>query len=615
MKHKVAIFLLVAFFMFVDFLVIPLLLQFPVYFRERPTDAAVLWLGFVKSNPFSGPGLLRDVFIRKVWFTSQPMILAAFLWVLWQPGIRKRKNKIQDGVGGPEAADYSITHGSSRWQAKKEIVKNVISWQTDKEPLEGGIVLGYDHEKRKAWLDTHDRHTLIIGATRSGKTRRLIFPTIWGLAKAGESMILTDPKGELYERSRDYLKKQGYDVVLLDFRNPRRGNYWNPLHPVLSAGDDHSKASERAWDIAHMIVHQKPHTGDPLWPNGTESVIAALLLLTVMEAPAERYRHVGTAYSILYELGAGQEDGTIPLNEYIMSLPVGHPAKAAFGTALLAPYRTRASFFTGASSDLRLWADPSITHLTAKQDHELDRPGREKSAVFLVIPDEKSTRHILASLYIDQTYQALVDLATRVGGRLPVRVNFLLDEFGNMPAIGDFDKKLTVAGGRGMRFTLVVQDIAQLKRHYKESAQTITGNCHTWIYLLTADIETARLISAKTGQYTVETESYSSSVRNVDTSTGNQIGTTGRALLLPDEVLRWPQDMSLVLQSRQFPLRLPLPDLTKWLADKELVKGLDEADRDINTPDLWVPHVQLDGGGTVAHAKRDVPEHDILNQI
>lgn len=166
-----------------------------------------------------------------------------------------------------------------------------------------------------------------------------------------------------------------------------------------------------------------------------------------------------------------------------------------------------------------------------------------------------------------------------------------------------------------MRFTLVVQDIAQLKRHYKESAQTITGNCHTWIYLLTADIETARLISAKTGQYTVETESYSSSVRNVDTSTGNQIGTTGRALLLPDEVLRWPQDMSLVLQSRQFPLRLPLPDLTKWLADKELVKGLDEADRDINTPDLWVPHVQLDGGGTVAHAKRDVPEHDILNQI
>jgi type IV secretion system protein VirD4 len=615
MKRKVAIIILVAFFVSADLLLIPLLLQFPAYFLGNSVGAAAAWLDFVKNNPFSGPGLLRDPFIRRMWFISQPMMVAGFLWILWQPGIRKRKNKVGDGVGGPEASEYSITHGSSRWQTKMEITNNVTSWHTEKDPPDGGIVLGYGHEKKKAWLDTNDRHTLIIGATRSGKTRRLIFPTIWSLAKAGESMILTDPKGELYERSRDYLTNHGYDVVLLDFRNPRRGNFWNPLHPVILAGDDHSKASERAWDIAHMIVHQKPHTGDPLWPNGTESVIAALLLLTVMEAPADKYRHVGTAYSILYELGAGCEDGTIPLNEYIMSLPVGHPAKAAFGTALLAPYRTRASFFTGASSDLRLWADLSIAHLTATQDHELDRPGRERSAVFLVIPDEKSTRHILASLYIDQTYQALVELATKTGGRLPLRVNFLLDEFGNMPAIGDFDKKLTVAAGRGMRFTLVVQDIAQLKRHYKEAAQTITGNCHTWIYLLTADIETARLISAKTGQYTVETESYSSSVRNIDTSTGSQYGTTGRALLLPDEVLRWPQDMSLVLQSRQFPMRLPLPDLSKWAADQELVAGADERERNIQTPDLWVPHVDLEGSGAKEQAKKDVPEHDILNQI
>jgi len=615
MKRKVAIFIMVAIFLFVSVMVLPLILQFLVYFRANPLQAAGRWLIFVRDSPLAGPALLKHAFIRRLWFLLQPLIAGGFVWLLWQPGIRKRKNKIQDGVGGPEAAEYSITHGSSRWQSKNEIQENVTAWQVNQVPKKGGVVLGYEEAKKKAWLETNDRHTLIIGATRSGKTRRLIFPTIWELAKAGESMILTDPKGELYERSHEYLKKQGYDVVLLDFRNPRRGNFWNPLCPVLTAKDDHAKASESAWDIAHMIVHQKPHSGDPLWPNGTESVIAALLLLTVLEAPDEKYRHMGTAYSILYELGAGYEDGTIPLNDYIMSLPVGHPAKAAFGTALLAPYRTRASFFTGAAADLRLWADASITHLTAKQDHALDRPGREKSAVFLVIPDEKSTRHILASLYIDQTYQALVDLAARQGGCLPIRVNFLLDEFGNMPAINDFDKKLTVAGGRGMRFTLVVQDVAQLKRHYKEAAQTITGNCHTWIYLLTADIDTARLISAKTGQYTVETESYSSSVRSVDVSTGNQYGTTGRALLLPDEVLRWPQDLSLVLQSRQFPMRLPLPDLTKWPADQELVPGCAGVEREIQAPDLWVPVVRTEKNNNEMNMKKDAPEQDVLHQL
>lgn len=617
MKRKAAIVLLAAFFIIADVLVIPLLLQFPVYLNASPVEAAALWVDFVKSSPFAGPGTLKDPFIRRIWLYTQPMVLAGFLWVMWHPGMRKRRNNVGDGIGGPEAAEYSITHGSSRWQTKKEVEENTTSWKSNTLPLKGGVVLGYDHQRQRAWLETNDRHTLIIGATQSGKSRRLIFPTIWELGKAGESMVVTDPKGELYERSRDYLMSKGYNVTLLDFRNPRRGNYWNPLDPVIKAADlrEISLASERAWDIAHMIVHQKPHIGDPLWPNGTESVIASLVLLAGLEAPKEGYRHLGTAYAILYELGAGGEDGTIPLNEYMTALPAGHLAKAAFGTALLAPYRTRASFFTGAAADLRLWADPSIAHLTCKQDHELEGPGIEKTAVFLVVPDEKSTRHILAALYIDQIYQALVDLATREGGRLPVRVNFILEEFGNMPAINDFDKKLTVAGGRGMRFTLVVQDIAQLKRHYKDSAQTITGNCHTWIYLLTADVETARLISAKTGQYTVETKSYSSSVRSTDTSTGSQYGTTGRGLLLPDEVLRWPKDRSLVIQSRQFPMKLPLPDLRKWPADKELTKGPPDAERVIKSPNVWVPEVSRQDKDKASEMKREVPEQDILYKI
>ena len=345
-------------------------------------------------------------------------------------------------------------------------------------------------------MDTNDTHTLIIGATRSGKTRRLIFPTIWELGKAGESMVLTDPKGELYERSRDYLKSQGYNIVLLDFRNPRRGNYWNPIHPVAQAVSrgDYSEASEMAWDIAHMVVHQKPHTGDPLWPNGEESVIAAMILLTVLEAPEERFKHMGTAYSILYSLGAAEEDGKLPLNDYIASLPAGHLSKAAYGTALLAPYRTRASFFTGASADLRLWADPSIVHLTSCQDHELNMPGREKTAVFLCIPDEKGTRHVLASLYVDQIYQALVDLATREGGRLPVRVNFLLDEFGNSQVSAISTKNLPL---RWPEYSVCFSSAGRCTA--KTALQGKRTDDHWQLsYMgvsITADAETAKLIS------------------------------------------------------------------------------------------------------------------------
>jgi len=621
LSRKTGIIILVLLFIAADLFILPLLAYFPKLFAANPMAAARNFMEVVQATPFAGPKeLLGDNDLRKLWFYLQPLVVAGFLWIMWQPGVRRKKNRIGDGVGGPEQAEYSITHGSSRWQTKKEIDRNTTTWNVEQNPPKGGIVLGYDERQGKAWLETNDLHTLIIGATRSGKTRRLIFPSIWELGKAGESMILTDPKGELYERSRDYLRSQGYSIILLDFRNPRRGNRWNPIQSVVDAvaQNDFSRASETAWDIAHMIVHQKPHSGDPVWANGEESTIAALILLSVIEAPGDNFKHMGTAYTILYSLGAADEDGKLPLNDYIIDLPTGHLAKAAYGTALLAPYRQRGSFFTGASADLRLWADPSIVHLTSKQDHDLSMPGKEKTAVFLCIPDEKSTRHILASLYIDQVYQLLVSLAVQHGGRLPVRVNFLLEEFGNMPAIGDFDKKLTVAGGRNIRFALVTQDIAQLKRHYNETAQTITGNCHTWIYLVTADVETAKLISAKTGQYTVEKDSYSSSVRDKDSSMGVNYSTTGRALLLLDEVMRWPQDMSLVLQARRFPAKLPLPDLSKWPADKELIAGDPEPERIIEMPEIWVPEVLKERGEKEKNVlEREVlePEEDIMNQI
>lgn len=574
-----------------DFLFAPFLLLFPIYAKDYGLKEGLpKWKAYIKEKPLSGISLLlKREDVKTPWLWLQPAVFAALVSVLF-PVYGKRKRKT-DELGLPEPAGRG-EYGTARWRTEKEVSKTFNIWNlSNNNPPKGGFVVGFNPAAGKAWIDTGDTHELIIGATRSGKSRRIILPTIWTLAKAGESMIVSDPKGELHSYSFKYLKELGYKVILIDLRNPYRGNQWNPVLEVadkLEAGD-YSTASQNAWDIANIITNQQPHTGvDPIWPQSQESLTAALILAVASSAPHEA-KHLGSAYEILHRLGT---NGGELLDKYFKSFLNNHPAASAYGVAALSEDRLRSSIFTGTAAQLRLWSDPAIVWLTSNKDHDLDVVGKEKAAVFIVIPDERSTRNVLATLYISQAYQSLVDLANKSGGRLPQRVNFILDEFGNLPPIPDFDKKITVAAGRNMRFLLAVQDISQIKAKYRELAQTITGNCAVWVYILTTDLETARIISGKTGQYTIRTESYSSQVKHTDYSHGTSEGLTGRSLLTPDEVLRWPQDRALILQARQNPAWLPLPDLSVWPASKDLIpSALEELKKEVVSVPVWVPDV------------------------
>ena len=506
----------------VDLFVLPWILKFPSFLFGSGENIATAPSRWINYGPWKSiENVLMMAQFRKVYIIMQLPVIASIIGVSWDVNKFKKKNRITDGVGGPEPAGNG-QHGTSRWQNQQEMDRTANVWYPSDEDIQkGGIIFGMEKKsngKEKVWFDENDVHTLLIGATRSGKSRKIIIPSIWEIGKSGESMVIGDPKGELYIFTRDYLKSQGYNVITLNLREPSKGNQWNMLDLVNKAVDDKniSRATELAWDIAHTIANQSPTTSsDPLWRNGEESTIAALILLTALNSTSTLQRHMTTAYYLLAEYGQPLKDESIPLLDYLnKKLEITHPARSAFATASIAPNKIRASFFTTALSDLRLFSDPNISDMTAIQDHELEKIGIEKTAVFLIVPDEKGTRNVLATLYIDQVYAAMVDLANKKGGRIPRRVNFILDEFGNLPSIPEFDKKITVAGGRGMRFTLAIQDIAQLKKLYDKNAQTITGNCHNWIYLKTADIETAKLISEKTGKYTVETENSSSSVQS-----------------------------------------------------------------------------------------------------
>lgn len=159
--------ILVLLFITADFFILPLLAEFPRFLAKNPMQAATNWTEVIKAEPFAGPKmLLNDTDLRRLWLYLQPLVVAGFFYLLWQPGIRKRKNRIGDGVGGPEQAEYSITHGSSRWQTKKEIDRNTTTWRVDQKPPKGGVVLGYDPDRGKAWLETGDLHTMIIGGNQ-----------------------------------------------------------------------------------------------------------------------------------------------------------------------------------------------------------------------------------------------------------------------------------------------------------------------------------------------------------------------------------------------------------------------------------------------------------------
>ncbi|RCW41642.1 VirD4-like conjugal transfer protein, CD1115 family [Paenibacillus prosopidis] len=612
-KGKKIRWITVGFIFLLDVLLLPSLIQFPLYVKEYKVQGPRMWIQ--EFNPIKTlANTILDIDLLKIFLTLQGIVILLCVLTIWDTKI-KRNNRKMDGVEGPEAAG-SGQFGTSRWQTEDETDKCSTVWHIDKEIEKGGTILGMDPELRKAWLDSEDTHKLIIGSTRSGKTRTVVYPTIYANAKAGESMILTDPKGELFDRTSDYLKEQGYEVVVLDFLDPGRGNKWNPMNNVLEAlkNGNESAAAEAAWNTAHLLAHQKDSNGDSIWEDGSESVIAALIFAIANEARKEDQKHMTSVYKTLAELGEVLKVKVgntlmdyVPLNEFFKNLPKDHPARDAFATARLSPEKMRGSFFGSVSVMLRLFADPGVAYLTGSQDHRLEDVGRKKTAVFLIIPDENTTRHPLAALYVDQTYQALVKLSRKTRNRLPIRVHMLLDEFGNMPKFKDFVAKLTVSGGRGILWNIVVQGIGQIKKTYgADSLDTILGNCHTWIYILTADEGTAKKISFMTGRYTVETDNISSSISGKNNnSTGMSTSLTGRELRTPDEIMRWPKEMSLLLRLRYHPAKLPCPDITKWPCDELFKWREDNDDRIIKKVPIFIPDVngsQSDPGEEVAAA-------------
>ena len=430
----------------------------------------------------------------------------------------------------------------------------------------GGLVIGMSHDGRQTYYTPADTHSLIIGATRSGKTRNLVLSSIGLTAMAGESMILVDMKGELYSDTRYFLQAQGYEIIAIDFTQPQYSNRYNFLQPTVDALNrgNVAKAVTATRDMATMLVPEN-HTSERIWVDGERSILTMSSLICAHDNSEDpQFQNLANVQQFITHMCAPVGMfGNLPLNLYLSLLPDNHPAKLSMGISQIAPSKMRGSFYTSALASLDVFTDPAIYGMTASTDFDPELTGVRKRAIFVILPDYKKTYHNLAALFIYQQYQILADYADRHGGRLDRRVHFFCDEFGNFVKIPDFDTLITVSGGRGIRWHLFVQNTEQLDEKYGDKVgKTIRANAETWIYLHSDSDATNKELSDRLGSYTIKSPSLSGSSTGQSSASYNL---TSRPLMKQDEIHRHINRPYQLVMTRESPAVMYAPDLSKTI--------------------------------------------------
>lgn len=484
-----------------------------------------------------------------------------------------RNSNSVDGV--PKRVD-SNEFGSSRFSTTKEIKDNFTTWEFNKNNKAGGMVVAI--ENNKYYVDTSSNHTLIVGNTGSGKTVSVIDPLIFNLADSGESMIINDVKGELFKTTYDYLKKKNYNIKVINLRDTNNSDFWNPLSIAYQYHQEKNfeKEIETINDLSNAICEDVT-SRDKYWQESSSSVLSALCLALIEDVKNEEQVHFHSIYNLLVEHGAKKYADQNSLDKYFSDRPFGNAAKNLYSTGNFARGETRATIFSILAAKLRVFGDTGVSYMTSRTSFNIRDIGKEKTAIFLIIPDEKISRHFIGSLFINQVYQILVEEAQKYNsGTLPIRVNFILDEFSNMVKIAEFSKKLTVARSRNIRFYLVIQDFNQLQESYKDMAGTIKSNTSNWVYLLTNDYQTAREISNRIGKYSILTTRTSSSNRygKADFNLSSDSSITGRDLLTADELINFQLGEALILRTRMSPIKTKLKQISDYPIKYKIVDDI-----------------------------------------
>ena len=515
---------------------------------------SLVWLlivSFAVSNVYeflNGRSFTINIFIA---FSLQNIAITLILFVIGIvavfAGVKSVFLEKEDDVTG-----IGISIGS-----KKE--KNYARWAKDSEIENGLDVKAVDPlspkadaagiplkmTPKKVWVDNGGYHNLVIGSTGAGKTQTTVLPMVNLLAKHDESMIITDPKGEIYEGTSNYLKSLGYNIVLLNFRDPQQGNAWNPMYLPYSLYKDGNidKSVELLEDLASNILHDPSAKGqDPFWENTSADYFAGLACALFEDAKPEEINL--NSISLMTTAGEEKLANTTYVKDYFSYKDPAGTAYTKASSTLMAPSDTKGSILSVFKQKIQLFASrANLSEMLSNNDFDMRDIGKKKTAVFIVIQDEKTTYHSLVTIFLKQCYETLISVAQESGGKLPHRTNFILDEFANMPPLKDVTTMVTAARSRNIRFTFIIQNFAQLYEVYgKENGETIKGNCGNIVYLISTELSALEEISKMCG----------------DVKSKEKEKTSSTPLVTVSDLQRLSQWETIILRLRTMPFKTKL---------------------------------------------------------
>lgn len=548
--------------------------------------------------------------LEKLTSTSFYIILVV-LFLLWLLYVLTRLTKEPKDDGGAKVEEiggiqkYYDTNWLTIEQLKKDPVFKYHLYSDLKNSTNIGIPIRAQYIKGELHVNMYPSiHTLVIGTTGSGKTTQFVDPMIQilGESKAKPCMVITDPKGELYDNHSVKLREAGYRIIVFDLKEPFKSTCWNPLarvydlnkraneleKEVLVHRGDHPKqykhlkpagenfgvewyefdgfafdnvnllkdyiksvrqqlkteAIEELNDIATVLCPVES-TNDPTWERGAKEFLFGTMVAMLEDTENPELgmtKDKFNFYNLSKIVNLKDNDpynSMKTLTEYFQGRSKLSLAVQSTNQVLSNAENTKKSYMGIVSERVRMFSDLGVCYATSKNEMELETFADQPTALFIKIPDEKTVRHGIATMFISQLYKILVNVANKRGGKLPREVHFILDEFANMPAIVDFQTIITVARSRRIFFTLILQSYSQLAIKYKEEvATTVKDNCNIHVFIASNDQATLKEFSERCGNISVKTKTTSINKGKKDdqSSTSINVNIDTRPLIYPAEL-------------------------------------------------------------------------------
>ena len=489
----------------------------------------VVWLGLAMASAASGglPAMISrftEVMNRpaQIKFCEDSLKTVLILLLVYGLGIGVYLSSRRNYRRGEE-------HGSAKWGDARAVNKKYQAKEPEKNKvLTQHVQIGLDGRRHRRNLNT-----MVVGGSGAGKTRAYAKPN---LCQANTSFVILDPKGELLRDTGYLLEQKGYEVRVLDLLDMSRSHCYNPFVYLRDDND----VQRLVTNLFKSTTPKGSQSQDPFWDTAASMLLLALIFYLHYEAPPDE-QNFPMVMEMLRAGDVREDDDSYqsPLDELFERLEMRNPDHIAVkyykdyhsGSA-----KTLKSIQITLAARLEKFNLESLASLTATDELDLPSLGEKKVALFALIPDNDTSFNFLVSLLYTQLFQQLFTLADhKYGGRLPVHVHFLMDEFANVSLPDDFDKILSVMRSREVSVSIILQNLAQLKALFEKQWESITGNCDEFLYLGGNEQSTHKYVAELLGKETIDTNTYGKSTgRSGNYSTNYQI--TGRELLDAAEV-------------------------------------------------------------------------------